>query len=244
MICKRAEVLTYLGLADQSISTVDDARLDMLHPLAESAVKRWLQQHCEFKQHVEYLPASETAWRDESLAYDVEVSNGKVLFSWRDGQQGLQLKHLPVVAHGLSVRVDTGARAGFADDAFAAASELTLGSDYWLDVDAEGVSHTGILYRYSAWPTEPRSIRVSYFAGHDALQLNSDEGGALRLATLITIAKVFRSAVLVDGVPKLSESIGSYSYSTSEQQIQQFLGGGALPAEAISLLQSYRSYAF
>jgi hypothetical protein len=239
MICSRAEILVYLRLAHKNISSADDALLDLVHPLAESAVKRWLEQACEIKLITELLPSRERLIYDRNLVdADIDVVNDRVQFSW-GGYQALQLQNTPVSVVGLTVSVDSSAKAGQASTAFD--TTLTLGTNYWLDCDESGLSHTGIIYRTTAWPDVPRSVRVQYYGGMSAEQLVGDEGGALTLATLITIKKAFESAK-ISGAPKLSERLGKYQYTTGEKQLDAYLGGGALPAEAMQLLQSYRNY--
>lgn len=250
MIVSRAEVLTFIG-KDTSLTEDEDVLLNLIHPLAEAAICDFLQQQVEQVLHTEFYPAGQVYSGDEDTRLsDYELTGGRLIATRGVSASGdeLQLQHLPVISSGLRVWEDTGAHAGYASGAFVADTELTHGSDFWLDQDESGLSHTGILRRSGRWPPEPRSVKVTYYGGWTVAQLDAKNAArVLRYAALLTVAKAFwetrtlRKTGGVGGVT--SESIGKYSYST---------GGGtgavntgmvvALPVEAVELLQTQRSY--
>jgi hypothetical protein len=70
------------------------------------------------------------------------------------------------------IREDTAAYASYGTSAWPAASVLTAGSEYHLDLDQSGLCRWGRIIRLSNyWPAIPRSIRVSYTAGWSADEL-------------------------------------------------------------------------
>lgn len=244
MICKRAEILTYLGKADESLSSSDDALIDFIHPLAESVVQRYLESECDFRLHTEYLPAVEARHYGQPCLLAPEVVNDKVVFDYGT-HYTLTLAHTPVPLLGLRAWVDTAARGGQSQGAFGPGTELTLGTDFWLDVSDDELSYTGMIKRRTPWPDEPRTVKVQYYGGFNASQLCGPKAGALKLATLKTIAKCYRSARAQwgNGIPCVSESIGKYSYSADPAQVRSLMGSGlSIPAEALHDLQTFRSY--
>ena len=247
MLCDRSHVLTYLQLTT-SITVAQDALLNMLHPLAESALKNWIQQNLNYQEYVEFLPIGQPyAERDTALEQVHKVGDRLVFVGGKPGTEALQLKHLPVISI-TEIREDVGANAGQSSDAFADETILTAGTDYWLDFDTTGVSRTGLIYRYGAWPTEPRSIKVTYFAGLSETRLNGDFAGDVRYAAILTVVKAFKQAVAVATSPAgvgavVGERIGKYGVQYSSG-IAELTGGMVIsvPIEAQNLLQTSRNY--
>lgn len=256
MLCRKAEILVYLKLAG-SLSAADEQLLDLVHPLAEAALESYMQQELEYKRHIEYLPVGQPLLASEFQLEDLsfrKAGGGVVLRSNRPGTDFLQLKHAPVTTFGLEVREDLDAKAGQEDAAFPASTVLTMGDDYYLDADerkmVEGhsvhLSRSGVLRRLGAWPVEPRTVKVTYYGGWQADQLYGRAAGAVRLAAIKTVAAFFweaRSNADSKGRgPKMSESIGKYSYSVGQAAIARMSGG--VPGDAIELLQPFRSYRY
>jgi hypothetical protein len=250
VIAKKSEVLTYLQKAG-SITAADEALFDLIHGLSESALKSFMQQTLGFEQHVEYYPQGQPQLEDDYPLEDVQFrSAGATFVNGRAGTEFLQLKHLPVALTGIEVREDVGGHAGQTDDSFGDDTVLTLGDDYFLDLDdhSNSLSRTGILYRVGAWPAEPRSVRVSYYAGFSASQLANDAiAGAVKLAAIKTTAAYFWQAktwATNNGSgPKTSEQIGKYGYSSSQAfAASAGLIGSDVPPDAKALLQPFRNY--
>ena len=245
MIASKAEILTLLGKTD-SLSAADEALLAMLHPLVESAVEGYLQFEVGYKPHVEYLPIGQSL-SDRDLIQEPYLRNTTVTFSHvPPGADTLQLKHTPVWLSGLEVREDVGAFAGQASVAFGSDTILAIGDDYYLDVDdaAAGISRTGILYRFGRWPTEPRSIKATYYGGVSHANL-AGAWGDIKLAAAMSVShcfQLFKSRQDDEG-PKQSESIGGYSYSLVAAFANEVASGGAaVPAGAKSLLFRHRNF--
>src|SRR5688500_16487594 len=112
MIVKKAEALIYLGLA-ASITAAQEALLDLVHPLAESAVKRLFQHDLAYAQHVELLPTGQAYPGDDRPLTDTEFrANAAASVNANAGTTVLVLKHTPVWENGLEVREDVAAYAG------------------------------------------------------------------------------------------------------------------------------------
>lgn len=231
MIVRKAEVLVFMGMAG-SISAADEALLDLVHPLAESALETWMQQSLQYQRHVEYFPIGQPQFETETSLDDVEfrANSAVIRTTSRVGSDFLALKHTPVITTGLEVREDVDANAGQASSSFGSDSILTIGDDYFLDVDEETtidgatvqLSRTGILHRIGAWPVEPRSVKVSYYGGWAASQMFGPRAGVIKWGAMETVANAFRSAKANNGVsagrgPLLAESIGKWSGSFGSQ---------------------------
>jgi hypothetical protein len=252
MIVKKAELLVDMGLA-ASISAADEARLDLVHPLAESAVRRYLQNDLGYAQHVELLPTGQAYLGDDRPLNDTEFrANAAVFVNANAGTNVLVLKHTPVWENGLEVREDVAAYAGQADSAFTDDSILTIGSDYWLDVDEVigdlKVSRTGILHRFGVWPNEPRCVKVTYYGGANATRL-ADNYNALREAIMLTVAAKYYArkqnasssgagTVSSESLGKWSASFGSAAGSLAVQGQDMDIPHGA--KLALQTLKSYR----
>lgn len=256
MLCRKAEVLVFMKLASTTLSAADEALLDLIHPLAEASIYNFLQQELNYERHIEYLPVGEPRKSTDYRLEDADFlpgGGGVVLRSQRPGSDYLQLKHAPVTTFGIEVREDINAYAGQNPDGqFSDSTILTPGSDYYLDADERKMvdghsvhlSRSGVLRRVGAWPVEPRSVKVTYYGGWAASQLHTNAAGSVRLAAIQTVANAFWAAknqADSDGRgPKMSESIGKYSYSFGQQlAAQQF---APVPASAQLLLQPHRTY--
>jgi len=221
----------------------------------ECAIQDFLQVEVENKVQVEILPAQPLTAEREIMISDYERSGQGVVAVSAGGLAALHLKHTPVFKDTtLDVREDLDAPMVAPASAFAASTALTYGDDYWLDITREEtisgtinyISDTGTIHRYGSWSNTPRTIKVTYTAGWTAAQLNNGFAGAIKLATLETMA------LLVKGSEKrndpagnpASESIGKYSYSAGNQAGIEAAANGAvnLPPAAMARLQPYRSY--
>lgn len=248
MICTRAEILLALG-RESSATAAEVALLDVLMPLVDSVIGDFLRRNVKYQQHVEYLPMGLATTGDDNVALDdadIRVTSNIVTIRGRafEGTSILQLTHTPVALAGLKIREQPDGYAGQSDDAFSAATVLTEGVDYFLDVDdTENLSMTGHVHRFGAWPTEPRSLKVTYYGGYTAEQLNGDMAGSIKLAAILSNVKAFNQFKSFQSSatgPKTSESIGKYSYTRGLSQV--FAGGGfTIPYEAQRLLMPHRS---
>lgn len=245
VICSRAEILVYLRKAADSLSDAEDALLDLVHPLAESAVHQYLQNDLNYARYVELLPIG-SAIRDDDYPLDhFQSENNRYVFeAGGSGVDRLYLRQTPVLAAGLEVWEDISANAGQSATAFASSTLLTAGVDYWLDADQEGTSRSGALIRSGVWPSEPRCVKVAYYGGLTGAQLYGKFGGSIKLAAMLTVAAAYRAAATLSDTegPKIRERIGKYEYETDAALLAQTHASLGLPAAAKALLQPYRKY--
>lgn len=209
--------------------TAQDAKLTLLVEAADKAIKNYCKRDLESQSYTEYYTGTGTAQ--------------------------LPLTQYPVTAVA-SVYLDAGGHFGQGSGAFAAATQLTNGTDYVLEWTDAGKSNTGILVRLggwgfvgwpsmgnwqtvdlmtaqrnrgSVWPRIPGCLKVTYTAGF------VDVPDDLRMAAENLSCWLFRASPL-GGDTITSESLGSYSYSIAAQALAGLPGLGSTR----QLLATYR----
>lgn len=164
------------------------------------------------------------------------------------GTQTFRLRNTPVTFSGLtSIYYDTSANFGRGASDFAAATLLTEGTDYVLEVDqADGVTSLGGSVRRinNVWAsrivrdrgrlsayTEPRRghIKVTYTGGWSTVP------GDISLAANMLIIRAIQMGP--QGVALLSESYAGYSWSAGSAQSP---GNMLMTPEIITLLMPYK----
>lgn len=248
MICSRAELLVYLKKT-ATIAEADLALLDMLHPMAEQALKDTLENDLEYALHTEYLPIGKPYPARTDLAdYDWN-SSGRVVprRGNRNSSIYLQLKHTPVWLAGLEVWEDLDAYAGQATGSFEDDDKLTVGDDYYLDLSDQGTySESGMLINESGWPTEPRTVKVTYYGGWKQEQLSS-VASAIKMAAILTVTRAFneaRTQATTSGAGAITEEdIGKYRVKY-DQGTSSSLNGMVIsvPPEALNLVARFKNY--
>lgn len=260
-LVSRAELLVYLKRTT-TITEAEDALLAMLHPMGERAVQAWLQTELKYEPHVEFLPSPPLTsnFDDTDVSrYDVQ-GNYAVPVDVRAANSILQLRNTPVWLAGLEVREDISAYAGQGNNAFADATILTAGVDYWLDCDGretdstgtKSISRSGRLHRIGVWPNSPRSVKVTYYGGNSVTRLR-EIAPDIKYAVILTVAKAFWQAIQnqnSDGSgPLVSEKIGKWEgrYAGDSVATGAMVGLNtgmalAVPIEAQKILQPYRNY--
>lgn len=246
-IASRAEYQTFIGKA-ATIKDADLGLLGMLMPLVERTIK----QHVGFN-------IVQTTYTDELYPTHakqlgggdfLEVSGGKVLIGRSRGASNqLQLQQLPVRSI-TTIHEDLSADSGDASGAFAAATLLTLGTDFYIDRDIDsGISWSGILVRKAAgWSAIPRTIKTTYIAGLTEAELN-DEYSDIKLASLYAMGKFFneiktnQDSTGLGAGAVLSRSMGdtSVTFDSGAQTANSGLTID-LPATSKVLLQKYVHY--
>jgi hypothetical protein len=267
MILTAAEARIALGLAS-SVTDADRAMIELLLPMVTGAVKKHLQYDPEYRQHVEYYPRAEIAPRSGSGGtWD---SNGSVAY-FQPTERGilLQLQHLPVRSI-LEIRADWNGGFGQKASTFGSDTILVAGTDYFQDQLQEGVNATGHVFSYTAWPSEPGTVKVTYKAGYSDWELagrafNTDEtdpdtettcsgldASPIKQAAMLTMVQAFNSFKFqssgrgadggVSGV-LTGERMGDYSYTVDLSAFTSaFQSSMALPAAAQDYLEEFRHY--
>lgn len=214
-----SEVLDDLGL--ENADPADIRRMSRSIMSAQRAIEEYLGYLLERETHTEYYPIARQRSARDSF---VDVIGQRVLLG-REGDSALIIANRPVINDDtLAVYESFNGQSGQSTSAFPAASLLTKGSDYFLDVIGnEDYSMSGILYRRAGtWSPEIGSIMVIYSAGFTAADLNGT--GTFKRAAVIKDSlfeeakRDFRqrranAANLDRAAPLSSESIGQYSYS-------------------------------
>ena len=176
----------------------------------------------------EYLPSAPRVHVDRSIElgdFDRQANGTIVTAIYGQSSTTLQLTRVPVLLAGLTVYEDFDGYSGQSPSAFPSGTLLTQGVDYFLDCQDAGVSNTGILHRIgTAWPSEPRSVKVTYKGGPEAARLaklgpqftNVFEECVAACALHNYAFWESQRLAIEDGTPgqnKSSESIGKYSVS-------------------------------
>ena len=219
-IVSKMEVQTALQV---QLTGTQLAMFNFLHPLVEGVFKSWLGSTMEYRQTTELLPISRP--RSSEPLLDDAVRDGAIVrfqSNGGDAFETIQLRNIPVWETGIEVFEDTGALAGASATAFAADTELTYGTDCWLDIDDDEnrISQSGLLYRSGFWPVEPRSVKVVYYGGETVARLaDSNAAAFVKAACLLTHCAAYKQFAMLKGTGatvggKTSETIGKYSYST------------------------------
>lgn len=239
----------------------DDALVPMIRKPTEKAVKSFLQWNPERHTVTKYYPKGQVGGEYSNWPGDNAVGGdttwpkrGTGVVSTVGGISSvLHLDDKFVIPTGLVVYEYAGAYMGQVESDWGDA--LTLGTDYWLELEDENFSETGHLMRLGAsWPKQPGSVKVTYSAGFTADQLSGDDddydASDIRLATLIAVQKAYiqadanrpKSNGRASG-PIISETIQGYSYTLASNVASVQLGmARSLPAESRQLLQRYKSY--
>lgn len=215
-ICSKVDVETYLGIYG-SVTSQDDALIDMLRGFVENDMRGFCRHNITqpSENYVQYFPDREMTVMDDKLIGMEIYGNRAVPILLVENANKLQLANAWVRSV-TNLWVNYYAFAGQAPDAFPPQTLLTLGVDYWLDLDWDGICKSGIIYRFGmSWPWFPRSVKVQYMAGFTQDELAT--GGRwnfIRFAAIEETAHQFKLAKermgpLSDGVGRvLSQQIG------------------------------------
>lgn len=247
-IVTRAEALVALGKAT-SLSESEDALLNMIKPMAENAVRQYLQTGITQQTYTHILPL---------MTNPLDIRDGWEGWPHRSvyaeglaftGTRGLQLPDYPIRSM-TSLHEDRSAFGGTASGAFASTSLLTEGTDYYRDLDQSGLCMSGILYRIStAWYSRPGSYQAIYLAGWSEAELRGNvsdwrlDASDIRLSVMQTIVETFNDMVSQQasqggsGGSIKSERLGDYAvaYDTSS-----FGATVAIPPDAKERLERFK----
>jgi hypothetical protein len=205
-------------------------------------IQRWTENQArKFVGHVisQNTISNEYQRRDDISVYapaeEVEVV-GDTVYLTRDG--GCNDGHVLQLDNGFvrsvtSLHEDPAALFGQGGSDFGAATELTAGTDFYIELDAAGISKSGRLIRNRGhWSSKPGTIRITYVAGLTATELN-DEYSFVKLALLEDMQVKFnsmRSQRSAGGGPVKKETYhGDYSVeyavSSSSQSLMSLSPG-------------------
>jgi hypothetical protein len=264
-IVSEDNVKLLLGLSS-SITDEEQSFITLIHPQAEGAVRSHLKYDPEQKVHAEVLPrhlrAGGPGYDDNDGLYT--VTNDAVYWQPAGGCRTLQLTHLPLRAI-TTVHVDTNARHGDSGDPFPTSTLWTSGTDYHGDWDQDDVGHSGQLYAYGTWPSEPGTVQIVYRAGYSSTEFAGNatadsvagdgtittaylDGSPIALAVQDTIVNMFTRAMSLKKKSGLGfvpgtlsgEKLGDYSYTIDTAR--STIGTAALSDYAKELLEPFTHY--
>lgn len=248
-IVTRAEVLQWLGKSDCA-TAAESALVDMLIPLGESVLKGYVGSQIEQATYTHFLPESDDILDPEPDRLD--VSNNRVVFDVQGATDVLVLPQRPVRSI-TSVNEDIAAYGGQGASDFSG-SNLTSGTDYYIDYTASGISWSGNLMRIAGpWSGKRRTVKVVYVAGFTAAEITAgtilgpDERTSIRnlkYAALITVASAFleaqRNAPGLGAGPVIMERLADYQVQYAERYIQHLSMTTDLPHKAKELVSTFR----
>lgn len=242
MICSLAEIQTLLGKAS-SITDSELGRINMLASLVEQTFKNRIKNNIEQATYTEFLPATPSRTYDRDGLIDV-VGERVVVEGYGGYDYRLQLSNTPVRSI-TSLYEDRAAYAGTASGAFASGTLLTEGTHFYRDLNSTGLCRSGQLIRIgSTWPSNPRTVKVTYVAGYTAAELAGDTSAAnsvnaahLKMAVMLCLQETFDSILTTVGSGAAgqiaSESLTAGGYSVSYDTSNP--GVVVIPKQAIEL---------
>lgn len=239
-IATTEDCLEYLGL--DSPTAADRALVSRLKKRVENLARTFCRHGIAQETYTHLLPKSPVI--NESVDQHVEISGDRA--SIGRGQFGSDVLQLPqmFVRSITSLFQDTNAKAGQGSGDFGASTELTAGTDFYLDVDETGLSRSGWLVKEAGtWPRQPRTVKVTYVAGLTAAELD-DAYSDIKDGICEEVQMRFQSTKSMQGADGQSgriksESIGGeYSVSFDTAVMSQ----SGLMTETEAKLQPYRFY--
>lgn len=260
--------MAIVSLADYAvIVNVDagDAVLAQLQTAIDKAVERFLRYNPVQATRTEYHPR--VAHQQPSMGNrGVWDSDGsRAFWTSRYGNTRtsdvIQLKHLPVRG-APTIYEERGALAGQKAGSFDSDTELTSGTQFWLDAseadgDATILSRSGqVIRRGSVWPDEMGSVKVTYTAGYTASEFagtasSGVDASDIAMACKLLMEKMYQTVKAtgyssgsgtVAGV-KLSERLGDYGYSVEGNTARNLAGMGQnIVGEIAELLSPHINY--
>lgn len=270
MIVSQAELRVMLGVAS-SITDEERAVLTLVHQQAENLICRELGYDPEQRQATEYYPRREPAGGPSETVWDSNGQNAYMQSIRMAGGKRLQLERLPVRKI-VEVIEDQDGRFGQQTGAFDTnGTTLIEGTDYWLEVEEDNFSASGLLIRTGTWPQEQGTVRVKYVAGYSKLELagfskrlnastTSDTNGqytnvgrdasGIARAVILTVNKAMmtwaqnrkKTTAGWTAGQLNSEKLGDYSYTTGGGSVNTAGLVTALPAEAREELAPFVHY--
>lgn len=241
--------MAIVSLSDYAtIVNVDagDAVLAALQKSIDASVARFLRYHPEQSSRTEFHPrvAHQQAGMGNRGQWDSDGTRAFWISRYGNTRTSdvLQLRHLPVRG-APTVYEERGALAGQKSGSFASDTQLTAGTQFWLDAsedDGDGtlLSRSGhILRRGSSWPDEMGSVKVTYTGGYSATEFAGTASSNVDVTDIATACKLLMQKMYqtvkatgyssgsgsVAGV-KLSERLGDYGYSTEGTTARQLAG--------------------
>ena len=244
-ICTMGELIATLGVA----TTLGDADAVLLE-MTKRQVENRIRKHCRWgitqATYTQFLPSSDSLGGVGGNRLEKLSSTRAAITSWGDAAGDiLQLPQI-YVSSITSINEDTGAAAGQGGSDFPAATLLTSGTDYYLDMDDASWAISGQVIRSNgvSWSRKARTIKAVYVAGFTATQLD-EEYQDVKLACISETITWFKKAKSRQGADGSglgeikSESIGQeYSVTYADNSGAKL----SLSQQTTDLLRPYRNW--
>lgn len=237
-----SEVLLDLGLHDDA-TDAERAVAGTALVRAQNDVRRYLRYDPMLLERTEFYPQMDLVPQGGEGVWDIGGSGDtEQVFMWpgrSTAADELQVRHLPIrsIAH---LFIDYDARSGARAGSFAAASEVTEGTEFWpnydaVDDDGNSMCGDGIIRSYGRWPSTPGCVKIIYTAGYSPDEMRGRKN-MVDASSIVGVAvdeavrrakKVFiqmkKSVGWVAG-PMQSERLGDYSYTLGAGVLDSLFG--------------------
>ena len=238
MICARAEILAFLGKGG-SITDAEDGLLNLLSPMVEQSVKRFVGYSVEQATHTHYLPRDRRGGNIDPAVRYYDVRGGRAVGATVGGVAEAAMLLVPEIPLRSITNLyeDTGAYAGQGSGDFAASTELTSGTGFYVQYEPAGLCKSGIIHRTGGyWPSRNGTVKVVYVAGYTQAELSTGIAADIKLACLLAIQHAFGQRGENAGTVK-AERLGDYAVTYAVER------AGQMPRQARKLLGPFLSYA-
>lgn len=245
-----AQIIT---LAGGTMAAEDQAIVSFVRPLAERLVKKFVGFNIEQATYTDLYPLIGQDGMMDMLVDGYEDIGGRIVpynSSMLGSGSYLSTRQKPVRSiTSVYENVSAWDTAGGSWPA----SALLDPTEYQLDQEEYGgLSWSGFVYRRSGvWPTEPRTVKITYVAGLTAAELDPATGAYAEFAQACYLTamngfwlwKQFKTEAAGGSGgagPVVSERLGDYAVSWSEQgAMDQFSMRFEMPRAAKVILEEY-----
>jgi hypothetical protein len=256
-IADPSEMLILLGLATSQPSDEESALLQLCMTAASGAVRRHLKYDPVYDERTEYYPMMDHGRANFDVVWEATATTAYERRLPEAVGNELQLKHIPIRSI-TSLKIDYDGRSGARSGSFGSDTTKTLGEDYWpnydaIDSDGVKICNDGILRSIGAWPSEPGSVKVVYYAGYKGAELRGQDdvidASPIWEVCLDEAVRRFhrnysrRKNTLAGFVgPLTSERLGDYSYTVDSGLLSRLIGGGDIDPDNLQRLSDFENY--
>lgn len=242
-----SEVLQMLGIAD-SATEAQRAKVVSIKGRVENAIRRFLGHNVTRPDspYVHYLP--DRPGCTEYNEFVQSLPNGRVSFSLAENYSDVLQLPQPWLREIVEIREDLAALAGGAS-IFSSDSLLVADQDFRGDWDSPGWSAAGQIIRIgTGWAAGPRTIRVIYYSGLTAIELDGEYSDIKDVVIEEVVSRfnmaASRSATTGGVGPVKSEMLG-HEYSVTYETGDRFVtSGGKLSQDSQEKLERFLNLTF
>lgn len=262
-ICNPAEVLAYLGKGGSA--TQDDLGLvTMLMPMCDATINTFLGYNVVQRTYTHIVPDVDMFIVNQNdIGLPVDVVNNQITYTFPGPPVILQLPELPLRSIA-TFAMDYSALGGQGPTDFSSATDITQGTQYYIDYDCpdpgqtvpyrSGISWTGHVRAWiGVFSGRQRTIQVTYTAGlspdelDGKVQLGYRNCCDIKFAAILTCAAAFleAKATQVNGLgaqgPITSERVGDAHFQYDKDAVSQMQGMmRTMPWKAEQLLMNHQ----